>query len=62
METPDPPANSDLHFTYSEPDKDYLQQGDLLRKTNELNAILKDIHAYYTIKEDYRARSKDCKN
>lgn len=53
METSDLPSSPSLHFTYAHPDKDYLQQGDLLKKSDELNSILKDIHAYYTIKEDY---------
>ncbi len=53
MDLPDPQANSSLHFTYARPTKEYLQQGDLLKKNETLKAILADVHGYYTTKEDY---------
>ena len=39
------------HFTYCQPSSD-LQQGDILRRTDELIDIIKEYHSYYT-KEDY---------
>lgn len=53
MDIADPKSKSSLHFTYAHPNKNYLQQGDILKKTDALKAILADIHGYYTTKEDY---------
>jgi hypothetical protein len=41
----------DYHFTYGPPDLD-LCQGDLLRKTDAVQALLQDVHPHYA-KEDY---------
>lgn len=41
-----------LHFTYNEPDKKQLKQGDILKKTPELLELIKAIHPHYS-REDY---------
>ena len=41
-----------MHFTYSEPILTELKQGDILRKTPELSALIKDVHPHYT-RDDY---------
>lgn len=41
-----------MHFTYNEPKFDQLRQGDVLRKTPELLALIKEIHPHYA-GEDY---------
>lgn len=43
-----------IHFTYSQtPDKESLCQGDILDKTEELMAVLGDVHPYF-LKDQYR--------
>lgn len=41
-----------MHFTYSEPDEGKLKQGDILKKTPELTALIEKIHPHYA-REDY---------
>lgn len=41
-----------IHFTYSEPDPKELKQGDILKKTPELLALIKEVHPHYS-REDY---------
>lgn len=41
-----------MHFTYSEPDPKGLKQGDILRKTPELLALIQDVHPHYA-RDDY---------
>jgi len=41
-----------MHFTYSEPDPKKLKQGDILKKTPELLALIKEVHPHYS-REDY---------
>lgn len=42
------------HFTYVDtPDKDKLNQGDVLKKTEEIKALLEQVHPHYS-KEDYQ--------
>lgn len=41
-----------MHFTYSEPDPKGLKQGDILRKTPELLALIQEIHPHYA-RDDY---------
>jgi hypothetical protein len=36
-----------MHFTYREPDRKMLRQGDLLRKTPELIAVIQSVHPHY---------------
>lgn len=36
-----------MHFTYSEPDRSLLRQGDILKKTPEFLALIKEIHPHY---------------
>lgn len=36
-----------MHFTYSEPDTSSLKQGDILRKTPELQALIECVHPHY---------------
>lgn len=36
-----------MHFTYSSPDLDNLQQGDVLKKTPELLNLIREIHPHY---------------
>jgi hypothetical protein len=36
-----------LHFTYAEPDPNSLRQGDIIRRTEGLEALLVTIHPYY---------------
>ena len=37
-----------MHFTYSSnPDRTTLCQGDILEKTEELTAVLRDVHPYF---------------
>ncbi len=40
------------HFTYKEPASTQLQQGDILRKTEDIKNLLKIVHPHY-LKEDY---------
>jgi hypothetical protein len=42
-----------MHFTYQSPEKD-LQQGDILKRTPELMAVLKEAHPYYHSNPDYK--------
>ena len=41
-----------MHFTYKEPNKNKLKQGDILKKTPELLALIQEIHPDYA-SEDY---------
>jgi len=41
-----------MHFTYAEPLSTELKQGDILKKTPELTALLKEVHPHYA-REDY---------
>lgn len=41
-----------MHFTYSEPEAGKLKQGDILKKTPELLALIKEVHPHYS-REDY---------
>lgn len=41
-----------MHFTYKRPEGD-LQQGDLLRTTEDLSRILKEFHPHYADNPDY---------
>jgi hypothetical protein len=43
-----------MHFTYETPDKAKLYQGDLLKRSPEIEKILKDTHPTYCEKEDYK--------
>jgi hypothetical protein len=44
-----------MHITYADTlDSTCLQQGDVLRRTGELNDLLNEIHPHYGAKEDYR--------
>ncbi len=43
------------HFTYvSEPETDRLCQGDLIKRTSEVEGLLKDVHPHFFGKGDYR--------
>lgn len=42
-----------MHFTYREATGD-LQQGDLLRRTPEIDELLRDVHPYFHAQPDYR--------
>lgn len=43
-----------VHFTYkTEPDRTQLSQGDLLKRTDELEKVLADIHPYF-LNEQYK--------
>jgi len=42
-----------LHFTYQALKSTQLFQGDILKKTEKLGQVLKDVHPYWNIKEDY---------
>lgn len=42
----------DLHFTYKKPNSSQLNQGDILRKTPELLALIETVHPHYA-REDY---------
>lgn len=41
-----------MHFTYSDPDRKVLKQGDILKKTPELLALIQEVHPHYA-GEDY---------
>jgi hypothetical protein len=41
-----------LHFTYKDPDRSSLKQGDILKKTPELLALISEVHPHYA-NEDY---------
>lgn len=41
-----------LHFTYKDPDRSSLKQGDILKKTPELLALISDVHPHYA-NDDY---------
>jgi len=40
------------HFTYKEPVFTQLQQGDILKKTDDIKTLLKIVHSHY-LKDDY---------
>ncbi|KAB2911414.1 MAG: hypothetical protein F9K29_22585 [Hyphomicrobiaceae bacterium] len=43
-----------MHFTYAEdPGSEDLQQGDVLKRTPDLDAIVRQYHPYYGEKKDY---------
>jgi len=42
---------NELHFTYAKPDSKQLLQGDILKRTPELDAIIKEVHPHYTNRE-----------
>ena len=47
-ETKEISVDKDIHFTYKEhPEVNMLCQGDVLEKTEELSAILKEVHPYF---------------
>lgn len=41
-----------MHFTYGEPEKDKLKQGDILKKTPDLIKLINEVHPHYA-REDY---------
>ncbi|MBK7403091.1 MAG: hypothetical protein IPJ41_00310 [Phycisphaerales bacterium] len=41
-------------FLYSEPEGDGLQQGDLIRRTAEIEAVLREYHQHYFDTDSYR--------
>jgi hypothetical protein len=41
-----------LHFTYRDPDRSSLKQGDILKKTPELLALISEVHPHYA-NDDY---------
>lgn len=41
-----------MHFTYIEPNLKELKQGDILKKTPELLALIKEVHPHYA-RDDY---------
>ena len=44
-----------MHFTYNDPvDTASLHQGDVLRRTDPLNDVLKQVHPHYHDKADYQ--------
>jgi hypothetical protein len=43
-----------MHFTYESPTKDYLQQGDLIRRTDAVDSLLKEIHPHYHQSKNYQ--------
>jgi hypothetical protein len=43
-----------LDFTYSTPDPSQLMQGDIVRRSEEIEQILQSVHPHYFQKEDYR--------
>lgn len=47
-EVQDESLDKDIHFTYKEyMEKNSLCQGDILEKTDDLTAILKEVHPYF---------------
>lgn len=53
-EIQDESIDKDIHFTYKEHmEKDSLCQGDILEKTDDLIAILKEVHPYF-LNEAYK--------
>jgi len=45
----------ELHFTYNVPTSHHLEQGDVLKRTPELEEILRNVHPHYGRNESYRA-------
>ena len=44
-----------MHFTYEDPaDTESLKQGDILHRTESLNAVLSEVHPHYHGKVDYK--------
>ena len=44
-----------MHFTFEKRvASDDLQQGDVISRTQQLDAVLKDVHPHYFYGEDYR--------
>jgi len=44
-----------MHFTYSQtPDENNLHQGDLIKRTPNVEKILEEVHPHYHTKPDYR--------
>jgi hypothetical protein len=44
----------DLHFTYAEPDRSQLMQGDILWRSERVERLLETVHPHYYRKADYR--------
>lgn len=42
-----------MHFTYEKVDKESLYQGDVLRRTPKLDALLQEVHPHYFQKKRY---------
>jgi len=42
------------HFTYAEADLESLNQGDVLRRTEEVDKILEEVHPHYYQSENYK--------
>jgi hypothetical protein len=47
------PMSPPTHYVYDEPNKTVLRQGDILQRTDALNAHLTEFHPYYGSHEDY---------
>lgn len=45
---------SALHFTYAELDRSQLMQGDIVKRTEEVERILEHVHPHYFRQADYR--------
>ena len=41
------------HFTYASPDHAQLNQGDVLKRTPEVETILREVHPHYYTRTDY---------
>lgn len=41
----------ELHFTYTDPIREELLQGDILERTPQLDAVIKEVHPHYTNRE-----------
>jgi hypothetical protein len=44
--------NHSLHFTYEPPNQPDLLQGDVIQKTTEILALIKEVHPHY-LRDDY---------
>ena len=42
-----------LHFTYGQPDGSSLRQGDIVRRTADVEEMLKDVHPHFTDAKKY---------
>lgn len=43
-----------MHFTYTEVDPEQLRQGDVVRRTSEIEEVLRSVHPHYYSSADYR--------